>query len=121
MPEVLKVNQSLNMVEVRSFGVVSKEDIIHTISNVLSIYHDTGIFKALAETTQVQKLPGLADLYRVFSTFPKEIKLAILVTKSQATLRDFSFIETVALNRGATIKLFYENKKAHKWLEAFQD
>ena len=116
MPDQIRINEKLKIIEVHSAGEISKDDITNTISTALSIYNDQGIFRTLADVTQVEKLPPLPEIYKLFSTLPKDLIISFLIKKDQTTLKDITFIETVALNHGARIRLFFRQDSAISWL-----
>ena len=116
MPDQIRINKKLKIIEVHSYGEISKDDITNTISTALSIFNDQGIFRTIADVTQVEKLPPLPEIYKLFSTLPKDLIISFLIKEDQTMLKDISFIETVALNHGARIRLFFSQDRALSWL-----
>ena len=115
MPDEIRVDEELGIIEVRSYGEVSKEDIAKSIAEVRHIFATKGIDKIFVDTTKQENMPGTVQIYDLFRSFPREFKLALLMQEPQATERDIAFAETVASNRGAQVKIFYEKERALAW------
>ena len=116
MPDEVRFNQELNLIEVKSFGVVTKNDILDSIEKIQQIQEDTGVNKLLVDTTAQETLPNPIEIFEIFSTYPREIRTALLVQRTQTTARDVEFVETVAQNRGKTVKLHDNLEQALEWL-----
>jgi len=117
MPDKIRVNENLGIIEVKSLGEVSKDDIEQSIAKVREIYNERNIKKILVDTRRQETMPDTLDIFDLFSTFPREFKLALLIVESQATAEDISFGETVGVNRGVLVKIFYDEEQALQWLE----
>lgn len=117
MPDEFKINESLGIIEIRSSGIVSKEDIFNSIQKSRQAYAEIGISKIFVDTTKQEKMPGTVDLFNLFANFPREFALALLATKNQVTVEDILFAENVAVNRGVQMKIFYDSDKAVEWLK----
>lgn len=62
-------------------------------------------------------MPGTISIFDLFSTFPRDFRLALLVDVSQVTKKDISFVETIGMNRGVMVRIYYEKEQALQWLE----
>jgi hypothetical protein len=116
MPDEVRLNGEIGIIEVESHGVVTKEDITSSIRQIQQIQEETGISRLLVDTTRQDILPGPIEIFEIFSVYPREIKTALLVDRSQATARDVEFVETVALNRGKQVRVCYDREEALRWL-----
>ena len=116
MPDKIQVNETLGIIEVESSGVVSKEDIVDSITKMRQILDEKGLYKTLVDTTLQETMPSITDVYTIFSNFPREFKIALLVQESQKTQYENSFGETVGKNRGLRVQIFLEKEQAHQWL-----
>ena len=116
MPDEVRFNQELNLIEVRSFGVVTKSDIVGSIEKIRQIQEDTGVNRLLVDTTAQETLPNPIEIFEIFSAYPREIRTALLVKRTQTTAKDVEFVETVALNRGKTVRLHDDLEQALEWL-----
>jgi hypothetical protein len=117
MPDKIFVNEDLDIIEVESFGEVTADEIARSIAKVREIYSEKGVSKILVDTCKQESLPTTIDIFDLFSTFPREFKLAILVKQSQITEEDLDFIETIAVNRAIRMKIFSERDVALEWLD----
>ena len=116
MPDTIRVNQALGIIEIESFGKVSKEDIAGSIARVREVFEEQGINRVLVDTTGQESMPGTLSIYDLFSTFPQEVRVALLVGSSQATGQDLSFVETVSRNRRIEVKIFEDRDEALRWV-----
>jgi len=117
MPDRIRLNEGLGIIEVDSYGSVTKEDIAGSISGVRRILEEKGINRILVDTRGQEAMPGTVSIFELFSRFPLGFKVALLVKKSQPTSADQSFVETVAVNRGIQIQIFHRKTEALEWLD----
>jgi len=113
MPENVKINKELGIIEVNSFGEVLKDDIISSFVSVEKISIETEIFKVLVDTREVTSFPKTIDIFSVAaSKVPRGIKFAVIVGDAKTP----KFFETVARNRGFFMQNFRTKDEALKWL-----
>ena len=117
MPDNIRVNEERGIIEVQSYGIVSKEDIVDSMIQARRIFDTKGFNRILVDTTKQEKMPTITDIFDLFSTFPREFRLAMLIQESQVTAEDISFTETVGVNRGVRVKIFHEKEQAMHWLD----
>ena len=118
MPDKVSFNKELEIIEVESFGEVTGLDISNSIQQIKEIQQDSGVDRLLVDTTRQQTLPSPIEIVEIFSAYPRNLKTALLVDASQATVDDVEFVETVAVNRGKNIQLHYDREKALRWLNS---
>ena len=118
MPDKVELNKDLGIIEITSFGIVSSGDIMDSINKIMKIFKETGVHKVLVDTTTQEKMPGTVGIFKLFSSMPKEVVYVLLVKEHQLTEEDLIFAETVAVNRGVQIKIFYDREKAIDWLNS---
>ncbi len=116
MPDTVRLNEEDGIITVESYGLVSEEDIEKSIEKIHQIQSETGINKILVDTTRQESMPDTIGIFRIFSTFPRDFKLALLCHRSQATADDLIFGENVGVNRGVQVSMFEEELQALKWL-----
>lgn len=116
MPDRVQFNKALGIIEVESFGVVTKADIKDSIEQIQQLQEEHDVSLLLVDTTRQDTIPNPIEIFEIFSVYPRDIRTALLVVKSQATARDVDFVETVATNRGKPIKVFYSSQQALDWL-----
>ena len=113
MPENVKINKELGIIEVNSFGEVSKDDIVSSLVSVDKISIETEISKVLVDTREVTSFPKTLEIFGVAeSKVPRGIKFAVIVGDAETP----RFFETVARNRGFQMQNFRTKDEALKWL-----
>jgi hypothetical protein len=117
MPDKFKINKELDLMEIYSYGIVTAVDIEESIAKAQAAYEEYGINKLLVDTKDQQKMPGTVSIFKIFSSFPRHISLAIIADKKQVTVDDIIFGENVAVNRGIRMQVFYDREAALKWLK----
>lgn len=115
MPDEFTINEKLGVLEIFSHGIVTAEDIYQSIEKSLEASKRLGINRLLVDSRKQKKMPGAVSIFRIFSTFPRHINLAILADKNQITVDDIIFGENVAVNRGIQMKVFYKREDALNW------
>lgn len=116
MPDIVRVNEDLGIVEIESHGVVSKDDIAASFEALKQILAERKIDKLLVDTTKQETMPTTGEIYELFTAFPPELKMALLIDTSQATADDISLVETVTVNRAIAARIFTDRDDAIQWL-----
>ena len=116
MPDEVHVDEERGIIKVESYGIVSTEDIENSIGKVREILTERGLNKILVDTTRQETVPGTAALFDLFSTFPRNLKAALLSRESQITVEDLRFVENVSVNRGIFVRVFHTEDEALGWL-----
>lgn len=119
MPDLLRVDRDHGIVDIRSYGSVSEGDLAASIAKVKEIAADEGINRVLVDTKDQESLPSTGAIFDLISRFPREVAVA-LVSADQPTAEEIHFIETVAVNRGISIRVFRERDEAEEWLHSLQ-
>ena len=117
MPDEITINKSEGIIEIRSYGLVTKEDIESSISEVIRIRESDGLYRVLVDATQQDSMPRTFNIFDIFSSFPRNIMCAIIVDKKQHNFPDLRFAETVALNNNVLVRLFESREDALEWLQ----
>lgn len=68
-----------------SFGVVTKGNIQDSIEKIKQLQEEHDISLLLVDTTQQESIPHSIEIVEIFSVYPRDIKTALLVVKTQAT------------------------------------
>jgi hypothetical protein len=121
MPDKICVNESAKIVEVVSSGTLTRQDMESTKSRVQQILAEKAIDRVLIDTTRLESVPAMFDIFEAFSTLPPGFKIAILVTPSSEIVKDVNFAQIVGGNRGTTIKICIDQNEAVQWLETFKN
>jgi len=115
MPEKVTPNEAHGIIEVSSYGVVTKQDIMNTVDIALKVTREEGINKVLVDTRRQTVMPNSSEVTEMFSDFPDDFKVAILVSEKKPTAKDVVFLETVAVNRFFKYQAFSSEEKALAW------
>lgn len=117
MPDTIKLNKDQGIIEIRSYGKVENSDIENSIRRVTEIYKQSGVNKVIVDTTEQESMPSTLKIYSLFSLFPRDLLVAMVVNQEQPTKGNIRFAESVAQNRGIRIKQFNSREDALKWLK----
>ncbi len=118
MPCELNVNREAGIIELRSFGSVSKAEVIEVMKEVVHLSTEIGIVLLLVDSRQTSAMPNTIDMFDVTSKFPRAIKMAILVSEDNELMESYLFGETVGVNRGIPIRVFISESEALEWLKS---
>lgn len=116
MPENVSINQDLGIIEVNSYGKVTGKTLDASLKEVINLEKETGINRILVDTTQQTEMPSVMTLYNFANELPRNIRFAIVVSEGQDTKEDQDFFETVARNRGFSVREFTNRTDAIHWL-----
>ena len=117
MPESITINKDLGIIEVHSYGDVTREDLDLLLATVNKIGEDIGIRMVLVDTTEQKTMPSFSNIFDFVEKLPPTIRIAIVVSEKQATKDALEFLETIAVNRCFTVKKFLSRKEAIDWLK----
>ena len=120
MPNEVTFRKGQGIVEVQSHGAVSRGDLERGREAVRALCIKHGVSKVLVDTTGAEQLPSSMELFDFAASFqnalPSPTRVAVAIgTRFRSDLR---FVETVAFNRGAHLRLFDSTPEALGWLEA---
>jgi len=73
MPDNIKINKEIGVIEIQSYGKVTFEDIAGSIDKAKQIFEDEGINKILVDTTKIESTPSTIEIFKLFSSFPQEL------------------------------------------------
>jgi len=117
MPDEILVNEAVGIIEILSFGKITRDNIEKSFEKINELYETTGINKILVDTTKQESMPGTLDIFEIFSKIPDKTWIALIKNKHQATWPDIRFSETVAFNRGLyNLRVFDYKSDAIDWL-----
>jgi hypothetical protein len=116
MPEKVSVNTELGMIEVESYGVVTREDLSRSLEQVEARAKETGMHKVLVYTPKAEQLPAYLELDDFGAAIPPYLKVAVVVAVGQPTERKALFVVNVAKLKGARVKSFVSREQALAWL-----
>lgn len=117
MPENITINKELGIIEVHSYGNVTREDLDLSLVTVKQIKEDTEIKRVLIDTTEQEKMPSIMDIFEFVEKLPETFRFAIVASEKQPTKDNHDFLETAAANRLLNVKKFFSRKEAIDWLK----
>lgn len=118
MPETITVDHETGLIEVRSFGVVTADDLRASVEEVRRLRDLHGIAEVLVDVSEERSLADAPAAFEIVRTMPRQMKIAVIGSEQAATSSDVRFIETVAANIGLQVKIFESKKKALRWLKS---
>jgi type II secretory pathway component PulC len=118
MPVDVFVNKDLGVIEVRSYGVVTREDLFSALESTKVLINKINNNKVLVDTSEEKELPNILDLDDFGSSIPKYMKMAIVVTDEQPTAMRSRFIGNIASIKGAKTNTFTSREDALEWLNS---
>ena len=120
MPETITVHDDLEIIEVHSFGQVTKEDLLQSLKMVDKIYQERGYNKVLVDAQEEKGIPNAVDLF-MFSGSMEQAYIGktgrfALVT-SMATQKDLEFLAKTVREKGIIVETFMSVNEALDWLK----
>lgn len=116
MPEKVFVNKELGIIEVKSYGIVTPQDLSSVLDPIEALVKETGIYKVLVDTSEEKQLPNFLDLNSFGASIPVSLKVALVVTEEQPTAGKAEFVSNVAHIKGVKIKTFISREDSLEWL-----
>ena len=117
MPEEVRVNKELGIIEVRSHGPVTRDDLFSVLEPIEALARETGINKVLVDTSGEEHLPGILDLDDFAASIPCFLKVALVVVEKQPTAKKASFVSNAAFCKGVEIQTFPSRESSLAWLK----
>lgn len=116
MPEKVTINKKLKIIEVDSFDDITINDLESSMAAVIKINNGTGFIRVLVDTTKEKSFPDIWKSFNFASKMPRGMQFALISKEGQFTKEHVHFVETVARNRGLSVKEFHSKSEALEWL-----
>ncbi len=117
MPEEVTIREELQVIQVKSWGDITKEDFKNTLDAILRIREDQGLTKVFVDATRVTSYPSTISIFEFGSEAADPLRGIRLAIASPPGQRDEPvFFETVTCNRGARVRAFDSPDAALAWL-----
>lgn len=121
----LAIDQDPGFVTARLSGVRSPEALLQAAAEVTTSCRERGIFRVLID---VRTMTGKLDTLETFDVagrgIPNQTEARRLVRSAildrSENIERIRFFETVAVNRGLTVKVFDDEAEAVRWLQEDQ-
>ena len=81
---------------------------------VIELYEKHGATQILVDAREQESAPGVLDVFDFGEDWPQGVRAAILV--SEDTPQDTLFLEAAAANSGRSIRMFFDENEALRWL-----
>lgn len=117
MPDKVTFDENLQIVRVKSDGVVTAEDQRATLASVLRVHQEQRISGVFVDATRVTSSPPTWDVF-VFGLEAAERLggLRVAIAAPLGIYKATNFFETVARNRMANVRVFDSSNDALAWL-----
>lgn len=116
----ITISEDKDYIQCKVLKNVTRETAVQIMTEYTELINKTGIYNILSDVRGIQNIMGPLDdyeyAYKDSQTlgFPKNIKLAILADKDDAS---HEFSEVVGQNAGYSIKVFHSEESALNWLK----
>lgn len=114
----VKLDEINQLIHARFNADSTIEDWKNALEIVMKLYGETNIYHVLVDVRKQTDLAGTFDLFEFASNLPHSMVFAVLC---DLQLDEHRFIETVATNRGITVKDFDSEQDAIDWLNKLPD
>jgi hypothetical protein len=119
MPEEVYYDADNMLMRIKVWGDDPIDDWIASRKQVVQLYEKHGAVMLLVDVRDQESAPGIMDVFDFGEDWPQEIRLAILIGEN--TPDDVQFLESVAVNHGKNIRIFYEEAECLRWLKESPD
>ena len=116
MPEKVKINKEKGILEVELSGDVIVEHVSSAMKQVHEILSKKGINKLLVDSSKQTSAPKTFEIHALISNFPPGFKIALFCKETQEISNDVQFVETIGINKGFPIQMFFQKEEAVQWL-----
>jgi hypothetical protein len=119
MNHPIHADYSLETLVVKAPAKNTTADILETIDRLEEFVNETKFDKVLLDLTDVTSIPPLVEMFEITLKIPRRLWVAGLIEGNERLEADFEFAETVAKNRGMSLRIFRSRKDAVEWLQSF--
>ena len=120
MPETITVHDDLEIIEVHSFGQVTKEDLLQSLREVDQIHQTRGYSRVLIDAQEEEGVPNAVDLF-MFAGSMEQAYIGktgrFAVVTSEATRKDIEFLVKTVGEKGIRVNTFTSVEEAIDWLQ----
>ena len=112
MPYAIKYNPLLGIIEVIFNEVTTGTDLTEATTKCISLGKETGTRRFLVDAAGVDLAPSLFDVYDLPAQYEDEkadrqSDVAVILPRSTEARKAAEFYETMCLNRGWLVKVFF--------------
>lgn len=118
MAHKVEFDENIRAVRVTHYGVCDLTDLTQAREKAVVMLQEHRVASILVDTTAIKNTPSTITSFEFSSTHKDvisyDVKIAVVVDVLR--MKDGLFAETVAVNRGISMKMFQEEKNALAWL-----
>jgi hypothetical protein len=120
MPESVTYSSHEHLINVKSTGNLTKEEVRVSMCTVAKFCKETGARKVFVDQLDAKSFPDNAFGFNLGSDVAHLLKgVNIALVHSHEVRDDIKFLEKVAQKRGGNIKVFSNVESAKSWLSNF--
>ena len=116
MPDKVQINESLGLMTVISYGVVTSYHIRTSLDLLNDLKSQGKVDKVLVDSRDIEVFPSFGELASLSDAFPAKISIAVVIREEHAIVEDLRFLQFAVSNNGARIRLFSTVAEAKEWL-----
>jgi hypothetical protein len=117
MPGTVIVDSLQGIIQIESEKTASYQDLLQQLKSLKLLAAEHNLKKVLHNATSLEYLPSVMQIHNFAAELARQtpgMMHAIIV--STQTPKDINFIQTVAHNRGASVRVFLSRDDALSWL-----
>ncbi|MGI9233882.1 MAG: hypothetical protein ACR2RD_09665 [Woeseiaceae bacterium] len=103
------------LIRITVWGQVSINDMVASRVESMRLHDIHGANTLIVDAREQETGPALFDIFDFGDAWPVAIQVAILVGRK--TPEDLLFMETVAMQRGKKMRIFFSETEALDWLQ----
>ncbi len=115
MTEQVSYDAEKQLIRVRTWGNDPIEDWFSSKTEVMQLHETHGASMLLGDVREMESAPTLFDILDFGDAWPATICTAILMGTN--TPADVMLMETVGVNRGKQVRIFFSEAEALTWLD----
>ena len=117
MPENVKLDKGSGIIEVESFGKVTKEDSEISLEKIRRLLKEPGVKSILVDVRrQAVATPRAANVSEFAGKLPKGVKIAMVYSKRHPNDGAFTFMTATAICHSVNMRMFDSREAALAWL-----
>ena len=116
MPEDVYLNRSEGYIYIRSYGIVTLEELQRALEQVLVYQRESQVQVLLIDTREQERVPDVKEHYQFLQSVPSDLHIAILTNRKTETHGNQMFFAEAGRYKGKSVQLFSEERDAKKWI-----
>lgn len=118
MPESVKLNESLGIIEVASFGTVTREDSLQSLREINAYLAQKSAKCVLVDARkQTVSSARAANISKFAEMLPRGVKIALLYTRNHPNDAEITFLAASAIANSVSFRMFEDKDAALAWLK----